>query len=109
MDFGSVRVRGSKRPILFVFSRGIGEALGLPGCPQLKTSMNPNLHESDPNLHEMAPKTTMDRPNGHHCVQAPKRVAFSHFSMNQSTVKLGQGVNGAVPRMLGTSMKVRKP
>ena len=38
------------------------------GAPSSKTSMNPNLHESDPNLHEMAPKTSMNRPNGHHWV-----------------------------------------
>ena len=34
----------------------VGRPWGRPGAPSSKTSMNPNIHESDPNLHEMAPK-----------------------------------------------------
>ena len=71
--------------------------------------MNPNLHESDPNLHEMAPKTTMNRPNQHHCVQAPKRVAFSGFTMIKFTVELSRGADGAAPPVLGISMKTTFP
>ena len=49
--------------------------------------MNPNLHESDPDLHEMAPKTSMNGPDGTRWAPAPKRIAISGFSMIQFMVK----------------------